>query len=85
MPIHLNADAPNANDVPTLHALEYMTLDEFCRIVGIDFSQTRDVLHESDVTWGGLGFTFAEASTICRICQVGLPESLPPDRMVYVG
>lgn len=85
MPIHLNAGTPSVNDVPTLHNMVYITLDEFCRIVGIDYDQTRDVLHDSDVTWGGLGFTFAQADTICRLCHIGLPESLPPDRMVYVG
>ena len=85
MIIHLNADLPNVNDVPTLNTLEYITLAEYCRIVGISVGEAREVLHDSDVSWGGLGYTFAEAGTVCRICGVQVPEALQPDRLVYVG
>ena len=85
MTIHLNADSPSVNDIPTLHTLQYMTLDEFCRIVGIGVEEAREVLHDSDVSWGGLGYTFAEAGNVCRICCVQVPGALQPDRLVYVG
>lgn len=85
MTIHLNADSPSPSDVPTLHTLQYMTLDEFCRIIGIGLKEAREVLHDSDVSWGGLGVTLAEVGTVCRICGVQLPGALQPDRLVYVG
>jgi hypothetical protein len=91
--VHLNADAPNANDVPTLHNLTYMTLAEYCRVGGFDEEVIRETLALCEVTWGSPATeTFLRASDVALACELhcvdsagAVPAGISPDLFVFLG
>jgi len=87
----------NPNLAPTLHALVYITLPEYCRVGGFDEAVVRDTLGNSDVTWGGgMGTdTFIRVRTLAHVCNqhwraseravMKVPSHLDPDLFVFLG
>jgi hypothetical protein len=76
--VHLNADLPNVNDVPTLHAFDYITLLEYCRLARLDYTVTLERLTESTITFGGgCGeMTFVAAHHLSQELGVETPAPL---------
>ena len=77
MTIHLNADAPNVNDVPTLHTLEYITLAEYCRLAGLSIEEVElDLANDNSITFGGPTTTLIYADQLAARLEHRLPDSL---------
>ncbi len=78
MNVHLNADLPAVNDVPTLHAFDYITLLEYCRLARLDHAKTLERLTDSTITFGGgCGeMTFIAAHHLSEELGVENPASL---------
>lgn len=87
MNVHLNADVPTPNSVPTVRAMDYVTLAEFCRVAGLDFDDTFQILSESPVTYGGScgEMTFVSAANLSRVLRIACPESVECSVAVWLG
>ena len=86
MTIHLNADAPNVNDVPTLHTLEYITLAEYCRLAGLSIEEVELTLsNDSEITFGGLAASFLFADVLAARLESQRPAALRQLTMVLIG
>ncbi len=90
MNVHLNADRPNVNDVPTMHNLTFLTLPEYCRVCRLHYDMVRDALDDSDVTSGGRGVTFASVAVVASVISrafgsVPTPTSIPHSAWVEIG
>jgi len=88
--VHLNADAPNANDVPTMHNLTFLTLAEYCRVCRLHYDMVRDALDDSEVISGGRGVTFASVGVVASVISqafgsVPTPITIPHSAWVEIG
>ncbi len=85
MSIHL--DAPNPNSVPTVRSMDYITLEEFCRVARLDYDATLEALADSPVTYGGGHgeMTFVSAANLSRLLGIACPESIEYSVAVWLG
>jgi hypothetical protein len=76
--VHLNADLPTVNDVPTLHSFDYITLREYCRLARLDYTATLERLTASTITFGGSSgeMTFVAAHHLSDELGVETPALL---------
>ncbi len=87
MNIHLNADAPDPNAVPTVRSMDYMTLEEFCRVARLDYDATLEALADSPVTYGGGHgeMTFVSAANLSHVLRIACPETVEYSVAVWLG
>lgn len=76
--VHLNADLPTVNDVPTLRVMHYITFMEYCRLSQLDIDSTTQRLNESGITFGTPGVnSFVTVRTLEATLDLRLSWCLP--------
>lgn len=83
----MNADAPGRDCTPTVRAMDYITLAEYCRVTRLDYDAAYEALADSDVTYGGYRgeMTFISATNLSLVLKTACPETLDPLVAVWLG
>ena len=62
-----------------------VNLEDFCDALGWDYSETLDILLDSDISYGTNDDTLVRPDTLAKLCDKELPENLDFDLMISLG